>query len=371
MEALHVKLLNTIFHQRYGKLFDGVDFLDEDEQPTSDQLLKIDHNAQAISILTSSVDKEEFNRVDGLDVAKDVWTTLRMAHEGSKPMRKAKIEMIEGKLNRFIMFNDETPQDMFNRLKKMVNKANALGSKKWTNRMLTGQLMRAYTPINYNVVVLILQDPAYKRMTSDDVIERIINHEMHIEEANHIKNLYNGVSTFKKQDIALKASSRSKKKKIMIESPSEDEEEENEDEEEKEYDEEEMTLFIKKINKFISKRRPFKGDKKEKLRSKRVCYNYGKSGHLIAQCPYERKEENNDKKNNFDKGYKKDKKFTKKKSYGQAHVSQEWNSSDESSESESDDLTTIAIKDKVLSSKSLFPKLSKHTCLMEKKAKRR
>jgi hypothetical protein len=34
-----------------------------------------------------------------------------MAHEGSKPMRMAKIEMIEGKLNRFVMFDDETPQE--------------------------------------------------------------------------------------------------------------------------------------------------------------------------------------------------------------------------------------------------------------------
>jgi hypothetical protein len=42
------------------------------------------------------VDKEEFNRVDDLDLAKDVWIILRMAHEGSKPMRMAKIEMLEG-----------------------------------------------------------------------------------------------------------------------------------------------------------------------------------------------------------------------------------------------------------------------------------
>jgi hypothetical protein len=46
--------------------------LDEDEQPTLDQHQKIYCNAQAISILTSSVDKEEFNRVNGLDLAKDV-----------------------------------------------------------------------------------------------------------------------------------------------------------------------------------------------------------------------------------------------------------------------------------------------------------
>jgi hypothetical protein len=154
-----------------------------------------------------------------------------MAHEGSKPVRKAKVEMLEGQLNRFIMYADETPHDMFNRLKKLVNKARALGSKKWTYRMLTERLMMVYTPMNYNVIALIRQDPAYKKMTSDDVLERIMNREMNIQEVNNIKNLYKGISTSKKQDIALKATNKSKKKKAIIESPSEEEEDE------KEYDE--------------------------------------------------------------------------------------------------------------------------------------
>jgi hypothetical protein len=133
-----------------------------------------------------------------LDVAKDVWTTLQMTHEGSKPVRKAKVEMLEGQLNRFIMYDDKTPHEMFNRLKKLVNKASALGSNKWTNRMLTERLMMTYTPMNYNVVVLIRQDLDYKKMTFDDVLERIMNHEMNIQEVNNIKNLYKGVSTSKK-----------------------------------------------------------------------------------------------------------------------------------------------------------------------------
>jgi hypothetical protein len=93
-------------------------------------------------------------------------------------MRMTKVEMLEGQLNRFIMFDDEIPQDIFNRLKKMVTKVKALGSQKWTDRMLTKSLMRAYTPLNNNMVALIHQDPTYKRMTSDDVLGRIINHEM-------------------------------------------------------------------------------------------------------------------------------------------------------------------------------------------------
>jgi hypothetical protein len=121
-----------------------------------------------------------------------------MVHDGSKPMRKANVEMPEGQLNQFIMFDDETPHDMFNRLKKLVNKARALGSKKWTDHMLTERLMMAYTPMNYNVVALIRQDLAYKKMTSDDVLGKIMNHEINIQEANNIKNLYKGISTSKK-----------------------------------------------------------------------------------------------------------------------------------------------------------------------------
>jgi hypothetical protein len=53
------------------------------------------------------------------------------------------------------MYDDETPREMFNRLKKLVNKSRALGSKKWTDHMVIERLMMAYTPMNYNIVVLI------------------------------------------------------------------------------------------------------------------------------------------------------------------------------------------------------------------------
>jgi hypothetical protein len=156
----------------------------------------------------------------------------------------------------------------------------------------------------------------------------------------------------------------------LIESPSEEEEEEEEEDSEREYDEDEMALFIKKFNKFIKKRRPYKGERKEEPRSKRVCYNCDKNGHFIAQCPYERKKAMR-RERSLTKGYKKDKKYTKKKPYGQAHIGQEWNSSDESSESESDEVATVAIEGKTSSSKSFFPKLSKHTCLMAKEGRKR
>jgi hypothetical protein len=106
--------------------------------------------------------------------------------------------MLEGQLNRFIMYDDEMPHEMFNRLKELVNKARALGSKKWINHILTERLMMTYTPMNYNVVSLIRQDPTYKKMLLDNVLGKIMNHKMIIQEANNIKNLYTDVSTSKK-----------------------------------------------------------------------------------------------------------------------------------------------------------------------------
>jgi hypothetical protein len=78
--------------------------------------------------------------------------------------------------------------------------------------------------------------------------------------------------------------------KIVIEISSEEEEEEEEEDDD---NDEGIVLCIKNYNKFMAKRIALKGNKGEKTRtrSKRVCYNCGKNGHFIAQCPYERREE--------------------------------------------------------------------------------
>jgi hypothetical protein len=128
-------------------------------------------------------------------------------------------------------------------------------------------------------VSIIRGDPNVRRMTPEDVLARIINHELLLEEAKYVKNLSKGIVSTKKDNIALKASKKSKKKPTLVERSSEEEQDEDE---EKEYDEEEMALFIKKFNKYMSKRWPFRGDKKVKIRSKRVCYNCGNSVYFIA-----------------------------------------------------------------------------------------
>jgi hypothetical protein len=53
-----------------------VDFPNEDEELDFEQLQQIHRNAQATSVLLSSLEKDEFDRVNGLEKVKDIWDTL-------------------------------------------------------------------------------------------------------------------------------------------------------------------------------------------------------------------------------------------------------------------------------------------------------
>jgi hypothetical protein len=128
------------------------------------------------------------------------------------PCGRPRLRCLRGQLDRFVMLDDETPQEMYNRLKRLVNKVRAYGSKRWNNRLVVKRLVRAYTIRDITIVFLIRGDPNYRRITLDDVLARIINHEMLLEEARYVENLSKGIVSIKKNDIALTASKKCKKK---------------------------------------------------------------------------------------------------------------------------------------------------------------
>jgi hypothetical protein len=65
----------------------------------SDEAAQIRHfNSQATSILLASLCREEYNKVQGLKSAKEIWDVLKTAHEGDEVTKITKREMIEGEL---------------------------------------------------------------------------------------------------------------------------------------------------------------------------------------------------------------------------------------------------------------------------------
>jgi hypothetical protein len=77
--------------------------------------------------------REEYNKVSGLDNAKQIWDTLKISHEGNDVTMLTKMELVEGKLGKFTMIWGEEPTQTYNRLKTLVNKIRSYGSTRWTD----------------------------------------------------------------------------------------------------------------------------------------------------------------------------------------------------------------------------------------------
>jgi hypothetical protein len=88
-------------------------------------------SAQATTVLLASLCKDEYNKVSGLDNAKQIWDTLKISHKGNDTTMITKMELVEGELGRFAMIRGEDQTQTYNRLKTLVNRIRSYGSTRW------------------------------------------------------------------------------------------------------------------------------------------------------------------------------------------------------------------------------------------------
>jgi hypothetical protein len=120
-----------------------------DEGYDSDEVAQIRHfNSQATTILLASLSREEYNKVQGLKSAKEIWDVLKTAHEGDEVTKITKQKTIEGELGRFMLHQGEEPQAMYNRLKTMVNQVRNLRSTKWDDHEMVKVILRSLVFLN-------------------------------------------------------------------------------------------------------------------------------------------------------------------------------------------------------------------------------
>ena len=122
-----------------------------DKDYDSDEAAQVTNfNSQATSILLASLCREEYNKVQGLKSAKEIWEVLKTAHEGDVVTKITKRETIEGELSRFVLNQGEEPQDMYNRLKMMATKCATSGAPNGT----TMKWSRLFLDPSYFVILL-------------------------------------------------------------------------------------------------------------------------------------------------------------------------------------------------------------------------
>jgi predicted nucleic acid binding AN1-type Zn finger protein len=301
---------------------------------------QIHKNAQATTVLLGSLCKDEYNKVSGLDNAKQIWDTLKISHQGNDATMITKMELVEGELGRFVMIRGEEPTQTYNRLKTLVNKIRSYGSTRWMDHDIVRLMLRSFTVIDPHLVNLIRENPRYTKMTPEEILGKFVSRRMMVKEARYVDDALNGpLPVDEPQPVALKATSSREalpSKVAQVEAVG--------------LNEDKMTLIIKRFKTALKGRKEYPN--KNKTKGKCSCFKCGKTGHFIAQCL------DNDNDQGQEKHGKREKKKNYRKAKGEAHLGKEWDSDCSSSDSDDEGLAALAF-DK----SSLFPN-EHHTCLM-------
>jgi hypothetical protein len=256
--------------------------------------------------LLASLCRDEYNKVSGLDNAKQIWDTLKISHEGNGATMITIMELVEGDLGRFSMIRGEEPTQTYNRLKTLVNKIRSYGSTRWTDHDIVRLMLRSFTVIDPHLVNLIRENPRYTKMTPEEILGKFVSGRMMVKEARYVDDALNGpMPIYEPQPVALKATSNSREalpsKVAQVEAAG--------------LNEDEMALIIKRFKTVLKGRKEHPN--KSKAKGKRSCFKCGKTGHFIANCPDNANDQEQE------KSGKREKKKAYKKAKGEAHLGKE------------------------------------------------
>jgi hypothetical protein len=167
---------------------------------------QIHKNAQATTVLLTSLCRDEYNKVRGLDNAKQIWDTLKISHEGNDVTMITKMKLVEGELGRFAMKRREEPTETYNRLKTLVNRIRSYGSTRWTDHDVVRLILRPFTVIDPHIVNLIRENPRYTKMMPEEILRKFVSGRMMVKEARYVDDIANGpLPIYELQSVALKA----------------------------------------------------------------------------------------------------------------------------------------------------------------------
>jgi hypothetical protein len=105
-----------------------------DEGYDSDEVAQIRHfNSQATTILLASLCREEYNKVQGLKSAKEIWDVLKTAHKGDEVTKTP-----SGRRSRGSSVDSSST-------KKRIHKQCTTGSRPWSTKCATSRAPNGMT----------------------------------------------------------------------------------------------------------------------------------------------------------------------------------------------------------------------------------
>jgi len=133
-------------------------------------------NAKTRNAIFEAISEEVFARVNGIDLACDIWKELIEIHEGSTKVHEQKYHVLRAKYDAFKMLVHE----MYSRLNVIVKDINALDVSKIDSGSINRKILMLLPKSKYNIINAMLQKENLEKMEVEKLVDEIHAHEMGI-----------------------------------------------------------------------------------------------------------------------------------------------------------------------------------------------
>ena len=115
-----------------GRLWNSVEYgWEKPTTPVSEQQTSqkevVAFNSKSMNAIFNAISMEEFKRISNVEAAHIAWNILQTVHEGTKTIKINKLQQLTSKFESIRMFDDESFDEFYAKLKDIVNSAYNLG----------------------------------------------------------------------------------------------------------------------------------------------------------------------------------------------------------------------------------------------------
>ncbi|GJW85889.1 zf-CCHC domain-containing protein [Tanacetum coccineum] len=218
------------------------------EEQSDDLKKKLDKNNEAKMVLYNALPKKEYERIFMCKMAKDIWQSLLMTHQGNSQVKDNKINLLVQQYEQFTIFEKESIDSGFARFNTIITSLKALDEES-----------KDLSPV-----------------ALDELIDNLKVHEVVMEKDSEI---YRGKKE-RVKSIALKAKKESSDDETLTSGS----------------DDEEYAMAVRNFKKFFRRKGKFVRQTREEKKSFRQrdekkgksdwkCFRCGDPNHLIGDCP--------------------------------------------------------------------------------------
>ncbi|KAK1644213.1 hypothetical protein QYE76_062018 [Lolium multiflorum] len=251
-------------------------------------------NATAINMIHMAVTPKDRAHIRSLKTAKEAWNKLDKLFLGNESIQSSRFDEVNNMADNFVMNEGESPEEMYRRLIALAVQMQDLGATFVDDPWIKRKFYNALLPYEEVKLTAIRQNASFRAMTSDEVLSEVIALDISKKNA---EDLVARAHNVRKPNLALKM------KEHESSESDEDPIEWGPDDLKANYHED-MALAAKsfwsgnktrgsKLRRYSphdsSRYSPTSPREEQRWRA---CYNCGDTSHFVADCIFERREDN-------------------------------------------------------------------------------